>query len=175
MQIDHVADDVGLGFQVGEDVDGRVRDEQRACIRGHFHDEHMADAPAAAQTGGARDDFVHQFVGMQAALHQQRGLAVAHQRHGGFGGGVAMRHVDNARIAQVQIELGGRVADLLFRPHQNGMQEAQVAGFQRGGQGRFVAGVGDGAEGRFQRLRAGDQGVVMRGRGQCHARLALAD
>lgn len=49
MQVDHVADDVGLGFQVGEDVDRRVGDEQRFRVGGHFHDEHMADAAAAAR------------------------------------------------------------------------------------------------------------------------------
>ncbi|KAG1167944.1 hypothetical protein G6F35_017575 [Rhizopus arrhizus] len=88
---------------------------------------------------------------------------------------MAMRHVHDAGIAQVQLELGGRVADLLFRAHQDGMQQPQVACFQRGRQRGLVARVGDGAEGRFQRLRASDELVVMRRGRQGHAVLALAD
>ncbi|CPM93354.1 Uncharacterised protein [Bordetella pertussis] len=102
MQRDRVAHDVGLGFQVGEDVDGRIGDEQRLGIGGHVHDEHMADAALGAQPGVARHDLVHQFVGMQAALHQQAGLPAAHQLDRGGGRGVAVRRIDDGRPAQVQ-------------------------------------------------------------------------
>ena len=71
------------------------------------------------------DDLVHEFVGVQAALHQQAGLAGAHQRHGGLGGRVAVRRVDDARVAQVQAELRGGVADLAFRSDQDGVQQAR--------------------------------------------------
>ncbi|KAG1240325.1 hypothetical protein G6F68_017773 [Rhizopus microsporus] len=68
MQVDHVADDVCLGFQVGEDVDGGISDEERLRVGGHFQDEHVADAAAAAQASRARDHFVLQCICGQAAL-----------------------------------------------------------------------------------------------------------
>ena len=42
----------------------------------HVHDEDVADAAAGAQPGLARDDRAEQLVGVQAALHQQLGLAL---------------------------------------------------------------------------------------------------
>ena len=46
---------------------------------GHVHHEAVADAPRGAQARLAPDDRAHQLVGVQAALHQRLGLALAHQ------------------------------------------------------------------------------------------------
>ncbi|MNQ32733.1 hypothetical protein D3C85_461460 [compost metagenome] len=86
---------------------------------------------------------------------------------------MAVRRIHDAGIAQVQSELGGGVADLALGTDQDGPQQAQVAGLQRGRQRGLVARVGDGARGRLQRLRARDESVVVLGRGQAHGVYAL--
>ena len=78
-QIDRVLHDVDLLGEVGGDVDGGVGDDQRVLVAGHVHHEAMADAARRADAGVARDDGAHQLVGMQAALHQGFGLALAHE------------------------------------------------------------------------------------------------
>ena len=45
----------------------------------HVHDEDMADAPRGTKAGRRGRDRPHQFVGMQAALHQEFALAGADQ------------------------------------------------------------------------------------------------
>lgn len=113
----------------------------------------MADAALGAQPGVARHDLVHQFVGMQAALHQQAGLPAAHQLDRGGGRGVAVRRIDDGRPAQVQAAALGHVADLLLRTHQDGREQAQLHGLQRGAQRGFVAGWAT-AQGSAGRVRA---------------------
>ena len=81
-EVDGVLDDVALGVEVGEDVDRRVGDEERLRVAGHVHDEDVADAPLGAQAGRRGGDLPHQFVGVQAALHQELALALADQRDG---------------------------------------------------------------------------------------------
>ena len=75
IEIDRVLDDVALAVEIGEDVDRRIGDEQRLGIGRHVHDEDVADAPVGAQSADLRRDAAHQFVGMQAALHQHFALA----------------------------------------------------------------------------------------------------
>ena len=59
-----------------------VMNSVRAIGR-HVHDEDVADAARGAQAGVAVDmAALHQFVGVQAALHQRLDLARAHQRDG---------------------------------------------------------------------------------------------
>ncbi|CAM2147852.1 hypothetical protein PT2222_10312 [Paraburkholderia tropica] len=113
-EIDGVAHDVGLVGELGEDVDGRVGDEERLVIRGHVHREHVREAALGAQAVRARSHFVQQFVGVQAALHEQFGLARAHGVHGALGGGMAVRGVDDHDVVEREIRLLRHRADLLF-------------------------------------------------------------
>ena len=55
----------------------------------------MADAPAGTYSGLALHDLREQFIGMEAALHQQLGFARPHQLDRFLGGGLTMRHVDD--------------------------------------------------------------------------------
>ena len=55
----------------------------------------VADPASGAQAGLACDDRAQQLVGVQAALHQQLGLALAHQRDRPRRRGVAVRRVDD--------------------------------------------------------------------------------
>ena len=75
VEIDGVLDDVALAIEVGKDVDRRIGDEHRIGVGGHIHDEDMADAPVGAQPADLCGHGPHDFVGMQAALHQHFALA----------------------------------------------------------------------------------------------------
>jgi hypothetical protein len=68
-------------FQVQRDVDRRVGDDQHLVVGRNVHEEDMTEAAARAQACLASDDLPEQLVGVQAALHQQVGLALAKQLH----------------------------------------------------------------------------------------------
>ncbi len=104
-EVDGVLDDVALGVEIGEDVDRRVGDEQRLGMARHVHDEDMADAPLGAQAGRRGRDLPHQFVGVQAALHQELALAVADQLDGLGGRGVAVLYVHQFVLADIELVL----------------------------------------------------------------------
>ncbi len=89
-EIDGVLHDVNLVVQGRKDVDRRIGDQQRARIRRHSHDERMADAAGGPQTLRGGYHGAHQFIGVQAALHQRLDFAGAGQRDGLLGGGVAV-------------------------------------------------------------------------------------
>ena len=67
----------------------------------HVHDEDVADAAAGAQAGLARDDRAEQLVGVQAAFHQELGLALAHQLDRLRRRRMAVRRVDDAVVAEI--------------------------------------------------------------------------
>ena len=90
-QIDRVLDDVALDVEIRENVDRRIGDEQRLGIGRHVHDEDVADAPRGTQPGRRRCHRSHQFVGVQAALHQQFALGRVDQFDRLGGGGLAVR------------------------------------------------------------------------------------
>ena len=73
----------------------------------HVHGEDMADAARAAQPALARHDRRHQLVGVQAALHQRAGAAVAAQPHRG-GIAASMRRLGLDQFAAVEADAGGR-------------------------------------------------------------------
>ncbi len=62
---------------------------------GHVHDEDVADAPAGAQSGLPLGDGPEQLIGMQASLHQQLGLALAHELDRLLGRRLAVRNIDD--------------------------------------------------------------------------------
>ena len=70
-EIDGVLDDVALHIEIGKYVDRGIGDEQRLGMGRHVHDEDMADAPCGPQPGRRGGHGAHQFVRVQAALHQQ--------------------------------------------------------------------------------------------------------
>ena len=93
-EVDGVLHDVALLFEVGRDVHGRIGHQQRPRIARHVHQIDMAEPAAGAQPAVRRQHRVEQFVGMQRALHQQRGLAPFDQRDGLGRRGLAVRRVD---------------------------------------------------------------------------------
>ena len=81
-QIDRVLHDIDLVGEARGDVDRGVGDDQRVLVAGNIHHKAMADAARRADAGLARDNGAHQLVGMEAALHQGLGLALAHELDG---------------------------------------------------------------------------------------------
>ena len=113
IEIDGVLDDVALGIEVGKDVDRGVGDEQRLGVGRHVHDEDVADPPLGAQARRLCGDAAHQFVGVQAALHQQLALARVDQLDGLCRGRLAVRGIDELEAADVEAVLGCAVS-LIF-------------------------------------------------------------
>ena len=73
----------------------------------------MADAATGSQARLLRDHGRQQFVGMQAALHQELGLALANQLDGLGGRGVAVGHVDDLASPPRSIPLPWRISRIL--------------------------------------------------------------
>ena len=94
-EIDGVLDDVALGIEIGKDVDRRIGDEQRIGMARHIHHEDMADPPPGAKPRRGGGDLMHQFICVEAPLHQQFALALADEFHRLRRGGMAVRHVDD--------------------------------------------------------------------------------
>src|SRR5258705_6058591 len=79
-------------------------------IRRHIHDEDVADAPIGSEPANLRGHGAHDFVGVEAALHQDLALAFVDQFHAaGGGGGLGGRCVDDLIAGDVQAMLGGDV------------------------------------------------------------------
>ena len=78
-ELDGVLDDVDLVFERRVNVEGGIGDEERPRIVRSVDDEDVAHAPSGMQLFLV-DDRAHEFVGVEAALHQRFHLAVACQR-----------------------------------------------------------------------------------------------
>ncbi|RAS37462.1 hypothetical protein BX591_103316 [Paraburkholderia bryophila] len=115
-EFDCVAHDIGFLFQRRENIDGRVRDEQRLRIARHIHDENVTQTPFGADAGVLADHFLQQFIRVQAAFHQRVRCAGAHQFDGFRGGRVTMRRVDHAAGSQIDFERRRQTTDADFRP-----------------------------------------------------------
>ncbi|SBT08433.1 hypothetical protein PROAA_2750002 [Candidatus Propionivibrio aalborgensis] len=104
----------------------------------------MTDASFGTQTGSVRYHLGHQFIGVQAALHQRLGITVVDQRNGHCRGIVAMLDVDDAVLLEIQPVFAGDAANLGFgadqdridqfglRCHQCTFERFQIAGVNHG-------------------------------------------
>ena len=161
VQVDGVAADVGLGLEVGEDVDGGVGDEERLGVARHVHDEDVADPAGGAQARLAGHDLAHQLVGVQAALHQELGPAGPDQLHGLGGSGVAVRHVHDLEGRDVDAERLRHAADLVLGPDQDGGDDLVPGRLDGTTERGLVAGVGHGAGDGPDLAGGGDQPLVL--------------
>ena len=159
-EVDGVLDDVDLGFQIRSDVDGGVRDDQSLRMVRNVHHEAVAYATCRAQAALALDDCRHQFVGMQAALHQSFRLAGENEFHGGVRRTMAVRSIHDLELRDIHVAGRGGRDDLCGRSDENGLDQPQLSGFERALDGAFVAGVHDGDLQAGQGARRCDQGVV---------------
>jgi hypothetical protein len=85
-------------------------------MRGHVHDEAVADPARRADSGLAGHYSPHQLVGVQAALHQRFGSAAAHELDGLGRRIVAVGGVDELERPDVQPGAIGNVANARQRP-----------------------------------------------------------
>ena len=112
IEIDSVLDDIALAVEIREDIDRRVGYEDGLGVGRHVHDKDVADAPVGPQPADLGGDGAHDFVGMQAALHQDLALACVDQLHTPGGGrGLGWRRIDDFVAGDVQAVLGGDVPD----------------------------------------------------------------
>jgi hypothetical protein len=130
-QIDDVLDDVALRIEIGKNVDGGIGDEERLGIGRHIHYEDMADPPRGAQAGLARGHLAHQFVGVQAALHQKLALGFADEFDPLYRGRSAVGYVDDLEAVDPKAVFARNRGNLGGRPHQDRNDEASFGGFDR--------------------------------------------
>ena len=150
-----------LHLQVGRDVDRGVGDDERLVVVRDVHDEAMADAPRGPKAGVALDHRAHQFVGVEAALHQRLGAALAHQRDRLCGRVLAVLGIDDLESADVEAVLRGDVADPLLRPDQDRLDQFQLRRFDRAFQRHLIARMRDRDLYRRILLRPRDQLVEL--------------
>ncbi len=161
-QVDRVLQDVGLFLQRGGDVDRGVGDDQAVFAARHVHHEAMADAARGAQPGLAPHHRGHELVGVQAALHERLGLALAHPLHGCCRGRLAVGCVDDRHGREIDAACGGDGLDPLARAEENRRDQSKPRSLNSPLQRTLVAGMRHGRRRRRQCLAVVDQPLVFR-------------
>jgi hypothetical protein len=151
---------VDLVLHRRRDVHRGIGDDQRLRVRRHVHHEAVADAPRSAQTRLAPHHRAHQLVGVQAALHQRQGLALAHQFHGLFRRGLAVRRVDDRVRRDIDLVLARQRLDPRARTDQDRCNEAQRRRLDRAAERTLVTRVRDGGRRGLERLADFEQPLV---------------
>ncbi len=170
-EIDRVLGDVAFVHQAGFDVDDAVGQHQRALHTGHVEHEGVAGAGSAAQPGLSRHRGTQQLVGVQAALHQGGGPAIAAQGDGERGRGTrVVRAVDHFAARQVKLALLGGRLHAGAGAHQHRHDQAGAGGLNGRAQRCGITGVGDGHAHRATGLRGVDQRLQM---GMCRRMRSL--
>ena len=150
-EVDSVLDDVDLVFERRVDVDRGIGDEERPRIVRSVDHEDVAHAP-----GGMKlflvDDRAHEFVGMEAALHQRLDLAIARQRDRLGRRRVAMFRRHEFIAGEVELGLFRGGSDFGLGPDQDGNDELLLGGFDRAQQRNRVDRMDDGRADRLQAL-----------------------
>ena len=129
-EVDGVLDDVDLVFERRVDIERGIGDEERPRIVRSVDDEDVAHAPVGMQLFLV-DDRAHEFVGVEAALHQRLDLAVARQRDGLRRRGVAMLRRHEFIGGEVELGRFRRGADFGLGPDQDRNDEFFLGGFDR--------------------------------------------
>ncbi len=88
----------------------------------------MADAPFRADPRALGDHGTQHLVGVQGALHQDLRGALVHQLHRPRRRRVAVFHIDDAVVRQVDPLLLGDRPNAPFGSHQHGDDEAVLGG-----------------------------------------------
>src|SRR6185295_11360556 len=101
-----------------------------------------------------RHDRGQELVRVQAALHQELGLALAHELDRLGRGGVAVRRVDDPRLSQVEARLLRDLLDRRFRTDEDRLAQAVLAGLDRAPERALLAREGDRGRDRLEALAA---------------------
>lgn len=160
-QVNRVLSDLLLVIQRGNDVDRRIGDDDGPVEAGHVQDKSVANASLGTQAGRSSHHCAHQFVGVQASLHQHLDFGFPGQSHRFVGGSMAMRRVHQFEAGDIKAELVSRRFDLSSRSYQDRLQNTQLGGLDRASEGTFVTGMGHGRRHWSQRLTPGNEGFVL--------------
>ncbi len=142
-EVDRVLHDIDLFFQSRRDVYRGIGDDQRRGVAGHVHDETMADAACCAHAAVMSDHRGQQFVGVQAALHQRLGLALAYQRDDAAKAEVvaAVFRGNDRKFRYVNAVFLGDGRQPRRRPHQDRCDQVKASRLDRAGERHRVAGM----------------------------------
>jgi hypothetical protein len=103
----------------------------------------VTETARGAQAGGHGHHGAHQFIGMQAALHQRGSMAFMHQLHRARGRCVAMFGVDQRQFGDIEMRRVGGLADTRLRPNQYRFDDAHIGRIERAFQRIAVTRMGD--------------------------------
>ena len=121
-----------LSSSVGRDVDRRVRDDEHLVVRRHVHQEHVADPPAGAQAVSRATTAPSSSSVCRLPFIRSSASPFAHERHGARCGSMAVRRIDDARLAETDPDLFGDLLDLARPdPTRMGVIRSQGPGFHR--------------------------------------------
>ena len=104
----------------------------------------MGDAARRAQPGVALHGYLHQLVGVQAALHHSQGIAGAAHGHAQLGGFSFRFGVEDGVGGYIQAGFGGQRLHGGFVADECGLDEALNRGFDGSLQGYLREGPYDG-------------------------------
>ena len=124
-------------------IEGGIGHEERPRIVRSVNHEDVAHAPGGLQLFLV-DDRTHEFVGVEAALHQRLDLAIARQRDCLGRCRVAMLRRHELIGGKVEFGLFRCGSDFCLRPDQYGNDEFFLGGFDRAKQRNRVDRVDDG-------------------------------
>ena len=119
-EVDRILDNIDLDLERRRDVDGRVGDDQRIGMTGNIHDKAMTDATRRANPAISGDHRPHDFVGVEAALHQRFRSPIADEFHAFPRRILTVVGVDNFETGDVDLKGFRRVQDSRSRADQSG-------------------------------------------------------
>ena len=120
----------------------------------------VADAPSCTESRLPFHYLRKQLVGMQAAFHNEIRLAGAYQFDSLRGGSLAVRHVHDFNVAEIERKLPGDRGDLALGTDKDGLDQSGLSRFDGPSQRSLVARMRYGGSNGFFPLRRGDQAVV---------------
>ena len=103
----------------------------------------------------------HEFVRVQAALHERLSLAGLDERDGFLGSRMAVGRVHDPHAGEVRREAGGGCGDLVPRPDEDRIDDPERGGLPGGAERAPVAGMDHGDLQPRQGLRRREQAVVL--------------
>src|SRR6516225_4045197 len=93
----------------------------------NVHHEHVADAPARAQSRVALRDRREELVGMETPFHEQLGAAGTHDLYRLFRGRLSMRHVNELKSIDVEVQRSCCSANSRFGANENWGDDSRLS------------------------------------------------
>jgi hypothetical protein len=149
-----------LSAKVREDVDGRISDDERLRMAWNIHHEAVAKSPGCTQPAIGPHYGAQQLIGVETALHQRLGFALAHQFDRPLCGGVAMVGFDDRQSRDVEAKFGRHISDAYRRPYEDRCDQSETRCIHRAFERALVAGMCHCDQWRRSPLRCGDQPLV---------------